>query len=428
MTHTLPLFDAPAPPSGEAGFGALETSRGCLPLAALYVRGEISGLLARTVVRQTFRNAFDEPLEATYIFPLPDRAAVTRFRLTVAGRVVEGELKERGQAREEYEQALEQGHRAAIAEEERSGTFTMRVGNIPPREEATVELELVGPLEIADDEATFRFPLVVAPRYTPGVPLEGPPVGDGTAPDTAVVPDASRVSPPVLLPGFPNPVRLALEVELDPAGLSEDLAKVRCTLHTIASEELGPPWKVRLQPGERLDRDFILRFPIAATHVRTALQCGRRRKRSGNFRFDVGAAGHDGAALPAARSRIRPRSFGEHGRVEDGRSAAGLGSHDRHAARPGSFHGHCIRRCLGGANLRIRKSPAGAGADREKKLSRRATNLPVPFDPARIANAGRCWNGWAPSTRGAEPKWDRRSLRRCRPFRATAASTACWWW
>jgi Ca-activated chloride channel family protein len=277
MTRALPLLDAPPALSDDAGIGALETSRGCLPLVALEVRGRIAALLGHTSVRQTFRNPFNEPLEATYIFPLPDRAAVTRFRMTVAGRVIEGELKERGKAREEYEQAIEQGHRAAIAEEERSGVFTLRVGNIAPREEAVVELEMVGPLEVSDDEATYRFPLVVAPRYTPGTPLEGDNVGDGWAADTDQVPDASRITPPVLLPGFPNPVRLSLEVELDPAGLGDGLAGVRSSLHTVI-EEQGPPWKVRLQSGERLNRDFILRFPVAKKSVQTSLQCSPASK------------------------------------------------------------------------------------------------------------------------------------------------------
>ena len=84
--------------------------------------------------------------------------------------------------------------------------FTMRVGNILPGERVTVRLVLTGPLPWEDGEATFRFPLVVAPRYIPGAPLEGEPVGSGTEPDTDAVPDASRITPPVLLPGFPNPV------------------------------------------------------------------------------------------------------------------------------------------------------------------------------------------------------------------------------
>ncbi len=260
--------------STDAGFGALETERGCLPLIALDVKTRINGVIAETTVRQTFRNALDEPLEATYIFPLPDRAAVSRFQLHVAGRTIDGELQERGQAREEYDRAIAQGHRAAIAEEERSGVFTLRVGNLPPHEEARVELTLVGPLPVADGEATFRFPLVVAPRDTSGIPLDGPSVGDGATPDTDEVPDASRVTPPVLLPGFPNPVRLSLEVEIDPPSGVVDGAdwasSVRSSLHSTLSDGASP-LVVRLEPSERLNRDFILRFPVAGKQITSSL-------------------------------------------------------------------------------------------------------------------------------------------------------------
>ena len=105
----------PMETDAEAGFGALRTERGCLPLKALDVQARIDGLIARVQMTQTFVNAHAEVLEATYIFPLPDRGAVTRCRLEVAGRVVEGELKERGAARREYDQAIQAGHRAAIA-------------------------------------------------------------------------------------------------------------------------------------------------------------------------------------------------------------------------------------------------------------------------------------------------------------------------
>ena len=257
----------------EAGFGCLETARGCLPLVAMDVATTISGLLARTGVKQTFRNSLDEPLEATYIFPLPDRAAVTSFRMRVGDRVIEGQLKERGQARKDYQKAIEDGHRAALAEEDRSGTFCIQVGNIPSKENVSVELTLVGPLPLSGGEATFRFPLVVAPRYTSGIPLDGPSVGLGQTNDTDQVPDASRVTPPVLLPGFPNPVALTLAVELDPHGLLGTRAaaeRFSVSLHSVIVEE-GPPWKIHMQPGERLNRDFILRFPVAAEAVQTSL-------------------------------------------------------------------------------------------------------------------------------------------------------------
>ncbi|GLY97797.1 VIT domain-containing protein [Actinoplanes sp. NBRC 103695] len=241
----------------EAGFGALETGRGNLPLDRLAVRASISGLTARTVVSAEFVNVHDVSLEATYIFPLPDRAAVTGMTMTADGHTVEAELQERGAARETYDRAIAEGKRASIAEEERPDVFTMRVGNLVPGERVTVELRLVGPLPYEDGAATFRFPLVVAPRYVPGIPLPGTPVGAGHEADTDAAPDASRISPPVLLPGFPNPLRLSIDVEVDPAGL--ELGDIKSSLHAVVEDER----RISIRPGERADRDFILRLAYA---------------------------------------------------------------------------------------------------------------------------------------------------------------------
>ncbi|GIE83481.1 hypothetical protein Aph02nite_94310 [Actinoplanes philippinensis] len=240
-----------------AGFGTLLTDRGNLPLDGLDVRAAISGLLVRTELTTEFVNTHDTALEATYVFPLPDRAAVTGMTMTAADRVVTAELHERGAARERYDQAIAAGQRASIAEEERPDVFTMRVGNILPGERVTVQLKLIGPLAYEDGAATFRFPLVVAPRYVPGVPLPGPSAGDGQQQDTDAVPDASRISPPVLLPGFPNPLRLSIGVDVDPAGL--ELGEIRSSLHTV-TEQGGT---LRIAPGERADRDFVLRLAYA---------------------------------------------------------------------------------------------------------------------------------------------------------------------
>jgi Ca-activated chloride channel family protein len=191
------------------------------------------------------------------VFPLPDRAAVTGMTMTADGRTVEAELQERGAARQHYDEAIEAGKRASIAEEERPDVFTMRVGNIVSGERVRVALTMVGPLVFEDGAATFRFPLVVAPRYVPGTPLPGESVGDGHAADTDQVPDASRITPPVLLPGFPNPVRLSIAVEVDPAGL--ELGEVRSSLHVVNQEGN----LLTVAPGERADRDFVLRLAYA---------------------------------------------------------------------------------------------------------------------------------------------------------------------
>jgi Ca-activated chloride channel family protein len=262
--------DATAEPDAEQGFGALRTSRGCLPLAALDVMARVDGLLAQVEVAQRFVNDTEEPLEATYIFPLLARAGVNRFRMEVGGRTIEGRLEERGAARKRYQQAIETGHRAAIAEEERPEVFTLRVGNLMPGESATVRLTLSGMLPYVDGEVTFRFPLVVAPRYIPGRALPGGSVGSGTQVDTTSVPDASRITPPVLLPGFPSPVQLAITVDLH-EGLAP-ASDLRSSLHAVVVDgHAAGVTRIRLVPGEKLDRDFILRYRLGGADARSAL-------------------------------------------------------------------------------------------------------------------------------------------------------------
>jgi Ca-activated chloride channel homolog len=248
------LDEQPARAADEAGLGALVTARGNLPLRGLDVRAAITGLTVGVELTQTFHNPHDTPLEATYIFPLPDRAAVTALTMTVGDRVIEGVLSERGAAREAYDAAIAAGQQAGIAEEERPDVFTLRVGNILPGQDVTVVLTLAGPLPFADGQAEFRFPLVVAPRYIPGSALPGGQAGSGHGQDTDAVPDASRITPPVLLPGFPNPVELSIEVRIDPAGLA--LTGIASSLHAVTEQD----GLIRIRPGERVNRDFILRL------------------------------------------------------------------------------------------------------------------------------------------------------------------------
>ncbi len=263
--EVMDLAVAPSRPSEDDGLGCLHTERGNLPLEMIDVRAAITGLASSIQLTQGFHNPYDEPLEATYIFPLPPRAAVTALRMEADGRVVEGLLKERAEARADYDEAVGAGKRASIAEEERPGVFTMRVGNIMPGEQVSVHLTLAGALSYEDGEATFRFPLVVAPRYIPGMPLADGQVGDGVSPDTDQVPDASRITPPVLLPGFPNPVRLSVAVDIDPGSLP--LTGISSSLYATATEDAPTGLRVRLNPGERADRDFLLRLRYGADDV-----------------------------------------------------------------------------------------------------------------------------------------------------------------
>ncbi|OBK95289.1 hypothetical protein A5645_13175 [Mycobacterium asiaticum] len=242
--------------AADGHLGALRTERGNLPLDRVDVRVDVTGLTSQVEVTQDFVNTFDVPLEASYVFPLPDRAAVTDLRLTLDGRVVPAELQEREEARRGYDTSVTAGRRASITEEERPDVFTIRVGNIKPGERVSAAITLVIPLSCQNGEATLRFPLVVAPRYIPGEPLAGAAVGDGHAYDTDAVPDASRISPPVLLPGFPRRVPLSIDIGID----SVELSDVTSNLPTETTDE----GRLRVLTGARADRDLVLRMPYAA--------------------------------------------------------------------------------------------------------------------------------------------------------------------
>lgn len=274
LSRTVPLCDDPSDALEAAGVGALQSAAGNLPLKAVDIRCRVRGITCETTISQVFQNPHDEFIEATYIFPLPGRFAMTACTMRVGDRVLEAELKERSQARADYASAIRAGQRASIVEEERSETFNLRVGNIPPREQVTVQLTLVGSISVVGGEGTLRIPLVVAPRYVAGSALDGPSVGAGTAVDTDEVPDASRVTPPTLLPGFPNPVRLSVEVELtlSPQSTTSHLGDaIRSSLHSVYVNDTDPI-RIRLLPGERLNRDFILRFPVLPEKVAATLE------------------------------------------------------------------------------------------------------------------------------------------------------------
>lgn len=262
----------------ERNFGSLKCQHGMLPLEDLKLQGAIRGLDFSLKLTQVFVNVHPQTIEAVYIFPLPARAAVSAFTMRTKDREVKGVLQERGQARANYAQAISEGKQAALVEEERPEIFTMTVGNLPAGERVTVELELDGPLTCIDDTALFRFPLVVAPKYIPGKALSGNDVGRGSASDTERVPDASRISPPVLLPGYPNPVRLSIEMEMDsplldwqqleaslPFQLEQASGKKR--RRAVASNKL-----VYLPQAGHIDHDLVLAFPFHPDQMKTSLQ------------------------------------------------------------------------------------------------------------------------------------------------------------
>ena len=176
----------------------------CFVLEETRVEAEIAGVLARVRVSQVFRNPYSNRLEASYVFPMPENCAVDAYSFQIGERIVMGEVKEKEEARKVYQQAREDGRKAALLEQDRANIFTQSIANIPPDSVVVVNIEYVQPLDIDENRYAFRFPMTVAPRYIPGTPTGGSNVGRGWASDTDQVPDASRITPDVLPAGQRN--------------------------------------------------------------------------------------------------------------------------------------------------------------------------------------------------------------------------------
>ncbi len=208
------------------------------PLLGTDVTMAIAGSFARVTVRQHFHNPNDAFVEGVYVFPLPDEAAVDHLRMQIGDRFIDGVIKEREQARRDYEQARAQGQRASLLEQERANMFTASVANIGPGETVIVEIEYQDTARFSDGAYAIRFPMVVGPRYVPGPAMTL--VDDGRGADGAViaapvVSDTDRITPPVRHPdaGAINPVVLSATLN---AGFPIDA--LESPYHPIDTQEL----------------------------------------------------------------------------------------------------------------------------------------------------------------------------------------------
>ncbi|HEV7842478.1 MAG TPA: VIT and VWA domain-containing protein, partial [Pyrinomonadaceae bacterium] len=255
-----------------------KTTSSC-PLKRTNVKAEISGFLSRVRVTQEFENPFKEKIEAVYTFPLPQAAAVDDMTMRVGDRTVRGRILRREEAQAVYDAAKSNGQVASLLDQERPNIFTQSVANIMPGERITVEISYVETLKYEDGAYEFTFPMVVGPRYIPGTPT-GKQAG-GTKPDTDKVPDASRITPPVMPQGVRAGHDISLEVSLD-AGVSLD--GITSNSHEIdVDRKSASSAIVRLKNRTEIpNKDFKLRYDVAGKLMADAVLT-HRSDRGGFF-------------------------------------------------------------------------------------------------------------------------------------------------
>jgi len=228
--------------TAAARSGLFTTQAAAVPLAGVVIDAEISSFCARVSVTQRYVNRETVPIEAVYVFPLDEGAAVCGFEALIDGTLVVGEVKERDEAFRMYDEAMERGDGGFLLDEERPDVFQASVGNLPPGKEALLKLTYVTELTVEGGGLRFAVPTTVSPRYAP--PQDRTGVGR---------PDSEALNPPM---AWRVPYGLDLAVRLAMPGA---ITRIESPSHPVSVAMNGNEATVALaQRDTALDRDFVL--------------------------------------------------------------------------------------------------------------------------------------------------------------------------
>jgi Ca-activated chloride channel family protein len=195
-------------------------------------------------------------VEGVYVFPLPEDSAIDHLTLFVDGRIIDGQIKERKEAKKIYNKAKNEGKKAAIIEQQRPNIFTTSVANIPPGGTIKIAIEYQQAVLIKDESFSIRFPMTIGDRYIPGVPISTPYDSMGVIPNTHTVKDASKITPPTS-----KHVDRLLSININlKAGF--DLESIESSYHAIQVDEINNLTKrIKLtNDTTQADRDFVLNW------------------------------------------------------------------------------------------------------------------------------------------------------------------------
>ncbi len=228
-----------------------------LPLKGTEVAVKISGVIADVTVTQTYRNEGQRAIEAKYVFPGSTKAAVSGLNVRLADRLITAQIREKQQAKIEYDTAKKEGKTAALLEQHLPNVFQMNVANILPGDDVKVELRYTELLVPQSGNYQFVFPTVVGPRYN------SPQSENAKAPWPAQ---------PTLRAGVAPATSFKLTASIDtPMGLKE----IRSATHTIDVKKRDEDQHADITLGAdgrpADNRDFVLDYRLAGEKIESGL-------------------------------------------------------------------------------------------------------------------------------------------------------------
>ena len=286
------------------------------PLLKTDIEADVQGDLASVTVTQTFANPLRRPLNATYLFPLTEEAAVYAMEMHIGDERVVAQIRRRAEARKTFETAKRDGKAAALLTQHRPNMFTQEIANLMPGQSIKVSLRYTHVVPRKDGAYELVMPLVVGPRYNPANPVK-------------LVSDNRDRGSKVLRrpPAYPDVFGLTIPNAIDKDRVSIKLSlKSGVPIQAVSSEThgidvtgSGTGREVTLDGGRTIDnRDFILRYRLCRRRGQCRPPDPPRPDRR-LFQPDARAAPGPGiAGHHAARNGVRARHLRVHDRHTDG--------------------------------------------------------------------------------------------------------------
>ena len=239
----------------------MDTATDSFPLKETNVSVNINGIFAETFVTQTYSNEGQEPINATYVFPASSRVTIHGMKMEIRDEIITAKIKEKEEARHDYEQAKSEGKSASLLEQQRPNVFTMDVANVMPGDIIRIELHYTEMITPTDGIYQFVFPTVAGPRYTsPSVPKS--------------LKAETWIASPFLRLGDTPREKYNINVNLS-AGVP--ITDLQCGSHKIdVAWDNQTSARISLSNPEEFagNRDFILDYKLTGTEISSGLMLG----------------------------------------------------------------------------------------------------------------------------------------------------------
>jgi len=235
-----------------------------LPLKHTAVDAGINGYIGTVNVKQAYENPYDTKIEAVYVFPLPEKAAVSEFLMVIGDRTIRGILREKEEAEAIYREARRQGYRASLLVQRRPNIFEQKVANIEPGKAIDIDITYFHTLAYKDGWYSFVFPTVVGPRYNPPGypdPVDAVPRGHGSS--------GAGTTVEYLRPDERSGHDISIKVRLD-AGVEIEEVKASHGVDVSRDDERSAVVKLKNQ-STLPNRDFVLDFRVAGERLKSNL-------------------------------------------------------------------------------------------------------------------------------------------------------------